>query len=184
MKKLLHLFWVFFKIGMFTFGGGYAMVSLIEEQVVERNQWLSKEEFIDMIAIVQSFPGAIAINLANYIGRQLYGTPGAIFAVAGATIPSLLIILLIAVFYVQFSAQQWWLKFVNGLLPVILALIIKSGLGIYQKTIKNKLSFIIFVIAFGGMIMGIHPLLIMIAGGIFGLLKNLYQRKMLTKHEG
>lgn len=184
MKKLLYLFWIFFKIGMFTFGGGYAMVSLIEEQVVERNQWLSKEEFIDIIAIVQSFPGAIAINLANYIGRQLYGTLGAVFAMAGATIPSLLIILLIAIFYAQFSAQQWWFKFVNGLLPVILALIIKSGLGIYRKTVKSKLAFIIFSLSFGGMIIGIHPLLILIAGGIFGLLKNIYQRNMLTKHEG
>lgn len=180
MKKLFQLFWIFFKIGAFTFGGGWAMVSLIEDQVVSRQKWMTKEEFIDVLAIIQSFPGAIAINLANFVGRHQAGTMGVIFAVLGTTLPSLIIILLIAIFYVQFSAQTWWLEFVNGLFPVILALIIKAGLGMYKKAVKDRLDLGIFISAFILIILGIHPLFIICAGGVIGYTRQkLLQRRKI-----
>lgn len=174
MKKLGQLFWVFFKIGAFTFGGGWAMVGLIQQEVVERMKWLTKEEFLDIIAIIQSFPGAIAINLASYIGRLMEGTKGSMIAVAGASLPSLIVIVLIAMFYTEFSHQTWWLKFVSGLLPVILALIIKSGVDIGKKTVKNKLDFSIFAISLLLIILGLHPLIVLFTGGVLGFFRQRY----------
>lgn len=180
MKKLIQLFWIFFKIGAFTFGGGWAMVSLIEDQVVTRQRWMTKEEFIDVLAIIQSFPGAIAVNLANFVGRSQAGLPGVLCAVGGTVLPSLIVILLIAIFYAQFSAQTWWLKFVNGLFPVILALIIKSGLGMYKKAVKGYLDIGVFISALVLIIIGVHPLFIICAGGVLGYTRQrLLQRRKI-----
>ena len=98
MEKLLKMFFSFFKIGAFTFGGGYAMIPLIEEEVVNKNKWIEKEEFMDMLVISQSFPGALAINCSTFIGYKLGGMIGGIIAILGVTLPSFIIILFVATF--------------------------------------------------------------------------------------
>jgi len=103
MKKLLKLFWIFFKIGAFTFGGGYAMIPLIEREMVEKQKWLSDDEIIDMFAVAESIPGAIAINTSTFIGYKVAGYWGAIVAMFGVALPSFLIITIIAAVFSQFQ---------------------------------------------------------------------------------
>ena len=105
MKKSLELFWIFFKIGLFTFGGGYAMIPQIKEVVIEKKKWISEEEMLDIIAIAESTPGPIAINSATYIGYKQNKILGSIFATLGVVLPSFLIIFpILALFFYLFVA--------------------------------------------------------------------------------
>ena len=103
------LFTTFFKIGAFTLGGGYAMIPIIEEEVVEKNRWIQKDEFLDLIAIAQSCPGVFAINIATFIGYKLRGNKGATCTSLGTALPSFLLILLIAMFFHQFMNKRFHL---------------------------------------------------------------------------
>ena len=102
MNNLLKMFITFFKIGAFTFGGGYAMIPLIEEEVVNKKKWVEKQEFMDMLVISQSLPGPLALNCSTFIGYKISGVIGAVMAILGITLPSFLIITLIAAYFMQF----------------------------------------------------------------------------------
>ena len=102
MHKLFTMFFSFFKIGAFTFGGGYAMIPLIQAEVVDKQEWISEEDFLDIVVISQSFPGALAVNTSVFIGYKISGIIGAIIALLGVVIPSFSIILVIAHFFLQF----------------------------------------------------------------------------------
>ena len=103
VKSLGTLFFTFFKIGLFTFGGGYAMIALLEEEFIQRRKWLDKDEFLDMTAIAESTPGPVAINSATYLGYKLAKIPGAATATAAVCLPSFLIIYAISLFFEQFT---------------------------------------------------------------------------------
>jgi len=122
-----NLYWesfrTFFKIGMFTLGGGYAMIPLIEEEVVNRHQWVSKDEMLDLIAIAQSCPGVFAINISIFIGYKLRKTQGAIATALGTALPSFLIILAIAIFFHQFEDNKVIAAMFKGIRPAVVALI-------------------------------------------------------------
>ena len=122
-----NIYWdsfrTFFKIGAVTFGGGYAMIPIIETEVVDRHKWVNKEELLDLIAIAQSTPGVFAVNISTFIGYKLRGTKGAICATAGAALPSFLIILLIAMFFHNFRSNPWVEHFFCGVRPAVVALI-------------------------------------------------------------
>ena len=107
MKKILSLFAAFFKIGLFTFGGGYAMVAVIERDLVEKKKWISSEEFSDVIAIAESTPGPLAINSATYIGYKVGGFLGSVFATLGVVLPSLAIIYVISLFFNEFLGLEY-----------------------------------------------------------------------------
>ncbi|MBO7525286.1 MAG: chromate transporter, partial [Clostridia bacterium] len=102
IKKYLQLFWAFFKIGLFTFGGGYAMISVIYNEIVEKRKYISEDEFADVVAIAESTPGPIAINSATYIGFKRGGVLGAILSSVAVTLPSLIIIFAISLFLDRF----------------------------------------------------------------------------------
>lgn len=119
----LSSFSTFFKIGLFTLGGGYAMIPLIEAEIVEKKGWLSKEEFVDIVAIAQTCPGVFAINTSVFIGYKMRKTPGAIFTCAGTAMPSFLIILLIAIFFQQFKDVLAIAAMFRGIRPAVVALI-------------------------------------------------------------
>ena len=106
MNFYIHSFLSFFKIGLFTIGGGYAMVPLIEEEIVSKKQWISKEDFIDLMAISQSVPGVFAVNFSIFIGYKLRKFPGALAMALGTILPSFLIILFIALFFQRFKEYQ------------------------------------------------------------------------------
>ena len=117
------LFTTFFKIGAFTLGGGYAMIPIIEEEAVEKNRWIQKDEFLDLIAIAQSCPGVFAINIATFIGYKLRGNKGATCTSLGTALPSFLLILLIAMFFHQFMNIGWVAAMFRGIRPAVVALI-------------------------------------------------------------
>ena len=102
MSKTKELFWTFFKIGAFTFGGGYAMVALLQNEFVEEKKWVTKEEFLDMVAIAESTPGPVAVNSATYIGYKIEGTAGAAASTVAVCLPSFAVIYLISLFFDQF----------------------------------------------------------------------------------
>ncbi len=117
------LFTTFFKIGAFTLGGGYAMIPIIEAEVVEKNGWIKKDEFLDLIAIAQSCPGVFAANIATFIGYKIKGEKGALYTTLGAVLPSFIIILLIAMVFHQFMQIHWIAAMFNGIRPAVVALI-------------------------------------------------------------
>ena len=116
-------FKTFFKIGVFTLGGGYAMIPIIESEVVERKKWLTKEDFVDTVAIAQTCPGVFAINLSVFIGYKMRRLRGAIFTALGTALPSFLIILIIAMFFHQFEDNKVVAAIFRGIRPAVVALI-------------------------------------------------------------
>ena len=123
MNFYLNAFGTFFKIGLFTIGGGYAMVPLIEEEVIHKKKWLTQEEFIDLLAVSQSVPGVFAVNFSIFIGYKLRKFPGALALALGAILPSFLIILAIALFFHQFKEYEAVENIFKGIRPAVVALI-------------------------------------------------------------
>ena len=147
LKELIELYCTFFKFGLFTFGGGYAMLPMLQKEVVESRHWATEEELMDYYAIGQCTPGIIAVNVATFIGHKLRGIPGAIVASLGFISPSILIITLIAAFLESFASNVYVAHALAGIRVCVCVLILNSVLALGKKAIKNKLSWIIFLIA-------------------------------------
>lgn len=126
----LELLWAFFQIGLFSFGGGYASMPLIQSQVVDKYQWLSQSEFVDIISISQMTPGPIAINSATFVGQRVAGLPGALIATLGCILPACIIVLAVARFYYKHQQLTVVQGVLDGLRPAIIALIAASGVSI------------------------------------------------------
>jgi len=127
----LKLFWSFFQVGLFSFGGGYAALPLIEEQVITQNQWLSSAQFIDIITITEMTPGPIAINTSTFVGTQIAGVPGAIIATLGCILPSCFIVIILAKLYYKYKGIPLMQGILQGLRPAVVALIASAGLTIF-----------------------------------------------------
>ena len=125
---LFKIFWTFFKIGLFTFGGGYAMIANVREVVVEKYGWLTEDEFIEIIAIAESTPGPIAINMATFIGSSQAGFLGALCATLGMVMPSFIIILVIAKFFSRFSENRYIKTVLVSIRPFVVGMILSAGL--------------------------------------------------------
>ena len=148
MKKLLSLFLQMLKIGLFTFGGGYAMIALLENEFVSKKRWIEKDEFLNMAAIAESTPGPIAINAATFVGYRVAGIPGALFGTIGMVLPSFTIILLISCVlreFLQIEAVQFAF---NGIRAGVLALILKALWNMYKKAPKGIIPYCIMAGAF------------------------------------
>lgn len=172
-----QLFATFFKIGLFTFGGGYAMIPMMESEVVERKRWMSREEFIDLVAMAQSCPGVFAVNISVYTGYKLRRVGGAIAACAGAVVPSFVIILLIAMFFHQFEDNLIVAALFRGLRPAVVALIAVPVFTM-AKTAKIMVSncWIPIVAALLIWMLGVSPILIILVAGIGGFVYGQYIR--------
>lgn len=127
VKSLETLFFTFFKIGLFTFGGGYAMIALLEEEFIQRRKWLDKDEFLDMTAIAESTPGPVAINSATYLGYKLAKVPGAATATVAVCLPSFLIIYAISLFFEQFTQLTVIANAFKGIQVCVIYLIFSAG---------------------------------------------------------
>ncbi len=145
MKKLFLLMFTMMKIGLFTFGGGYAMISLLENEFVSKRKWIGTEEFLDMVAIAESTPGPIAINGATYIGYRVKGIPGAIFGTVGVVTPSFLIIYLISLFFSRFLSIGWVASAFKGIQVAVVFLIFSAALRLFKKLSKTPFSVAVFV---------------------------------------
>ncbi len=162
-------FITFFKIGMFTLGGGYAMIPLIEEEVVNKRQWVSKEEMLDLIAIAQSCPGVFAINIAIFIGYKLRKVSGAIATALGTALPSFLIILAIAIFFHQFEDNKVIAAMFKGIRPAVVALIAVPTFRLAQRAQLNRYTFWIPIVsALLIWLLSVSPIWIIIAAGMGG----------------
>jgi chromate transporter len=130
MKKYLSLFWTMFKIGLFTFGGGYAMIALFENEFVENKRFLDRDEFLDVVAIAESTPGPIAINAATFVGMRMAGLPGALAATFGCVLPSLAIVTLLSWLYARYRSGKAMQTVLGTLRPVVVALIASAALSL------------------------------------------------------
>ena len=140
VKSLETLFFTFFKIGLFTFGGGYAMIALLEEEFIQRRKWLDKDEFLDMTAIAESTPGPVAINSATYLGYKLAKIPGAATATVAVCLPSFLIIYAISLFFEQFTQLTVIANAFKGIQVCVIYLIFSAGVRMLQALDRSLFS--------------------------------------------
>lgn len=171
MKELLWLFLVFARIGGFTFGGGYAMLPILQREIVEKRQWATEEELMDYYAIGQCTPGIIAVNTATFIGEKRKGVPGAIAASLGVVFPSVVIITVIAAFVRNFQhieAVQWAF---DGIRAAVVALIVSAVLKLGKKSVVDVATAAIFlVVAVLSVLTNLSPAVFVVAAGLCGLL--------------
>ncbi len=169
MKELMELIWVFAQIGACTFGGGYAMLPLLQREVVEKRNWVTEEELMDYYAIGQCTPGIIAINTATFIGYKRKGLCGGIFATIGFVIPSLIIITLIAAFMKNFASLKLVSSALSGIRICVCALILDAVIRLYKKAVVDKVSVGIFlVVLLLSLLTDIPSAMIVVAAGLFG----------------
>ena len=177
-KRLWPLFFTFFKIGAFTFGGGYAMIPLIQKEVVETHRWMEDSDILDIIAIAESTPGPIAINSATFVGYRTAGVLGAAFSTLGVVLPSFCIILLIAFFLrhvMDYPVVQYAFF---GIRAGVLALILKAVVSFWKRAEHNVFSWCVMVAAFlWSAILGWSAIALIALCGLAGFLYCLIQRK-------
>ena len=140
VKSLETLFFTFFKIGLFTFGGGYAMIALLEEEFIQRRKWLDKDEFLDMTAIAESTPGPVAMNSATYLGYKLAKVPGAATATVAVCLPSFLIIYAISLFFEQFTQLTVIANAFKGIQVCVIYLIFSAGVRMLKALDKSPFA--------------------------------------------
>ena len=140
MKKYLQLFWVMLRIGLFTFGGGYAMIALLESELITKRKWIEKDEFLDMVAIAESTPGPIAINAATYIGYRMIGVTGSLIATVAICIPSFVIIYAISLFFDAFLSLTLVAYAFRGIQVCVVWLILSAGLKMLKQMKKTPFN--------------------------------------------
>ena len=141
MKKLIQLFLTFLKIGAFTFGGGYAMIALLENEFIEKKKWIDREEFLNMVAIAESTPGPVAINSATYIGYRVGGAAGAALSTLAVSIPSFVIIYLISLFFDKFLSLTYVAYAFKGIQVCVVYLIASAGVRMFKGLEKNVFNY-------------------------------------------
>ena len=173
MKTLLQLFLIFARIGGFTFGGGYAMLPMLQKELVENKGWTTNEELIDYYAIGQCTPGVIAVNVATFVGYKTKGVLGGIFATLGMITPSLIIVGLIAAFisgFQDYEVVQWAF---SGIRAAVVALILSAMWKIAKKSIVDIFAFVMFLlVAILSYCTDLSPAIFVIAAGVCGLILN------------
>ncbi len=178
LKKALKLFLVFFKIGAFTFGGGYAMVPIIQSEVAEKRGWIKNEDILDILAISESTPGPIAINSATFVGYQVAGVFGSVMATLGVVLPSLIIISIVSYFFKQFLAFKVVKYAFLGIRAGVLALIVKAAKNMMKACPKNGVAYTIVALAFIlTVVFDINVFAVIIGSAIAGLVYSLASGK-------
>ena len=184
MKELFELFWAFARVGGMTFGGGYAMLPMLQREVVEKYKWATNDELLDYYAIGQCTPGVIAVNTATFIGYKLKGIPGAIFATLGVVTPSMIIIGLIAAFISNFrdlEVVQWAF---SGVRAAVVALILSAVIKIGKKSIVDIFTALIFVIvAVLSFVTDLSPVIFVVTAAVCGLIIKISKEKKAKEDE-
>lgn len=147
MRKLLDLFITFLKVGTFTIGGGYAMIPLIEKEVVDKKKWINRDDFLDMLALAQSSPGPIAVNVSVFVGYKVAGIPGSIIAVLGAILTAFLILLFVAMYFIGIRDNTIVERIFKGIRPAVTALIAAPVIRMGKSAKINKKTIFIPLIA-------------------------------------
>lgn len=168
---LFEIFIVFFKIGMFTIGGGYAMLPIIQKEIVETKKWMTDQEFLDAISLTNSLPGPLATNSATFVGYSIKKVPGAIAAILGAIMPSILIILVIAMLFRNIIDYPIVQSVFNGIRPAVVALILYSVIKLGKSAkIKENQNWILTLAAFLAVaFLKVHPIFVIIGAALIGI---------------
>ncbi len=182
LKRIWMLFCIFFKIGAFTFGGGYAMIPLISREVADNKKWITNDDILDIIAIAESTPGPIAINSATFVGYKVAGFFGAMFATMGVVLPSFVIITLISYVLQQFQNIQAVQFAFMGIRAGVLALVIKALISMYKQCPKGVVSYIVMGLSFvAAGILDVNILIVLIACAIIGLVSSVIAKRRVAK---
>ena len=191
MKIIVDLFLIFAKIGLFTFGGGYGMISLIKEECVEKRNWVEDDEFVNIIAVSESTPGPIAVNMATYIGFKKAGILGAIFATLGVISPSIIVLYIVSVFFKDLLKIEIVDKAFKGIRIAVGIIIVRSAITLMEhevKTTNNKNTTIFLLLAFSTVILilyilkiHVNTLHVIIVAFIISILILLYNNIMRGK---
>ena len=179
MSEGKNLFFTFAKIGLFTFGGGYAMIPLIEKEVVDKKKWISGEELLDVIAISESTPGPIAVNAATFIGKKIGGFVGALCATLGVVLPSFIIIVAVSFFFEAFRELRIVRYAFFGIRAGVLALILKALISMFKQSPKELLSYILMISAAGLVIFfDVNAIVVIIACALTGVIYSMIRSKV------
>lgn len=175
MQTYLHLFVSWFKMGLFTFGGGYAMLPMIQREVIEKHKWATEDEIMDYYAIGQCTPGIIAVNTATFVGYKVKGIPGGIIATLGVVSPSLVIISLISALITNFSELEVVQNALRGIQIGVCVLMFVAIQNLIKKGVKNMPSWIIFIAAFVlAYFTNISTVILVVIAGIAGYVISTY----------
>lgn len=170
IKELFELYGAFFRIGGLTFGGGLTMLPMLKYELAEKKGWVTEEELLDYYAVGQCTPGIIAVNVATFVGYKRRGLIGGIFSTLGMISPSLIIVSILAVFLEQFMTNPYVAHGVAGIKIVVCALMLQTLVTMAKKTVKNKISALVCLIAFAlAMFTPVPTVAIVILAGIFGI---------------
>ena len=171
MRELIDMFLTFARIGGLTFGGGYAMLPMLQREVVEKRGWATEEELMDYYAIGQCTPGIIAVNTATFIGQKHRGTVGGIVSTLGVVFPSLIIITLIAAFLDRFAELALVKNAFAGIRACVVVLIFNAVVKLYKKSVKDTVTLAIFlIVALGSYFTDLSPVIFVILAGVAGVL--------------
>jgi len=174
--SLIEVFVVFFKLGSISFGGGYAMVPLIENEVVEKKKWIAQETAVDIIAVAGSLPGAIGLNAAALVGYSIAGIPGTLVAILGNLSPCVLIVLSLSVIFQQFSTEPSVQAAFSGIRPAVIALIAYAAYTTGKMSIHNNACRAIAILAFCAMMIApMYIVLIIVSGALTGIFLDKYK---------
>lgn len=178
MPLLLDLFCAFFRIGLFTFGGGYAMLPLLQREIVEKKKWATEEEMLDYFAVGQCTPGIIAVNTATFVGFKEKKLSGAIFATLGIVSPSLVIITVIAALLSNFAHIAAVQNAFAGIRVAVCVLILNSIVKLWKKSVVDKLTFAVFLAVFIGSVLLSHvsPVVFIVAAAVLGIVVRVWLR--------
>ncbi|MDK2942141.1 MAG: chromate transporter [Acetobacterium sp.] len=183
-EKLLTVFMTFLKIGLFTFGGGYAMIPLIEYETVERHHWIESEDILDIFAIAEATPGVIAVNTATFVGYKVAGFWGSLLATLGVVIPSLTIISLIALFFQEFQSLEWVGYAFQGIRAGVIVLILGAVVKMGKKGEYTPLTVLILMLAFGlASFTNINVIYLLLGGAVTGLAYQIWLNKKISNGE-
>ena len=167
MQKLFTLFCSFFKIGLFTFGGGYAMISIIQNEVITHRGWIKEREFLDLLTLAQSAPGPISLNTSVFVGYKMYGYAGAFAALLGVVMPSFIIILIVATFFSQIRENDIIDAAFKGMRPAVVALIVAPMINILRG-MGWWVALIALAVGIAVWYFGVSPIILLIAGALVG----------------
>ena len=178
MKELWTMFLAFARIGGLTFGGGYAMLPMLQKEVVEKHGWATEEELMDYYAIGQCTPGVIAVNTATFVGQKTRGTAGAIFATLGVVFPSMVIITIIAAFISNFAHLAVVQNAFAGVRVCVRVLIFNAVTKLWKKSVVDKATLVIFLAVFAGSVfLELTPVLYVLLAGVAGVLIKTWEAK-------
>ena len=170
MRELIKMFLAFARIGAFTFGGGYAMLPMLQREVVERYGWTTESELMDYFAVGQCTPGVIAVNVATFIGYKRRGIPGAIFTTLGVITPSIIIITVIAALISGFIGNEYVAHALAGIRAVVCALILNAVIKFWKSGVKDWIGILIFAAALAlSVLTSISPIIIVVGAALVGV---------------